>query len=454
MTPDIWTQLKNEIHNKLVTYEYVDATDFIVGLMRVGKNPEELSNELQSLVGSDYDPNVTQWFYDRKRALENPEIQKPTEPTKTIAQPETPKDAENEKIISKSQQGIDVQPAAEASDKDVAVEQNAPSKSIKLNKDSRIFSKAIGSALNLTPERSSRERFTQERRRERSRSPSPDPKRPRTMLRDDRHKNEESKSNDVFSRLGGSSSTKEVRPSVFDRLGTVNDVPAPKEENTKSQRCKYWPTCKNGEDCPFFHPTTVCPDFPNCPNKPNECMFIHPETHKKPATMIQPQFPAKLPYPCKFFPYCNNPVCPYIHPIPQQAYYMQSHSYGQRVPVPCKNGDDCTRPNCHFLHPKDPNPFAEIICKYDGACTRPNCLYKHTKENPKNKVLISKPDTTNRQFSVPEDQIEERIIVGESADIIKPETQQQERIKPTQPNETNGGMSSSMELDADAVTDA
>ncbi|CAO3686140.1 unnamed protein product [Rhizopus microsporus] len=435
MTPDIWTQLKNEIHNKLVTYEYVDATDntlsdFIVGLMRVGKNPEELSNELQSLVGSDY------------------------EPTKTIAQPETPKDAENEKIISKSQQGIDVQPAAEASDKDVAVEQNAPSKSIKLNKDSRIFSKAIGSALNLTPERSSRERFTQERRRERSRSPSPDPKRPRTMLRDDRHKNEESKSNDVFSRLGGSSSTKEVRPSVFDRLGTVNDVPAPKEENTKSQRCKYWPTCKNGEDCPFFHPTTVCPDFPNCPNKPNECMFIHPETHKKPATMIQPQFPAKLPYPCKFFPYCNNPVCPYIHPIPQQAYYMQSHSYGQRVPVPCKNGDDCTRPNCHFLHPKDPNPFAEIICKYDGACTRPNCLYKHTKENPKNKVLISKPDTTNRQFSVPEDQIEERIIVGESADIIKPETQQQERIKPTQPNETNGGMSSSMELDADAVTDA
>lgn len=55
---------------------------------------------------------------------------------------------------------------------------------------------------------------------------------------------------------------------------------------------------------------------------------------------------------------------------------------------------------------------------------------------------------------MPEDQIEERIIVGESADIIKPETQQQERIKPTQPNETNGGMSSSMELDADAVTDA
>lgn len=223
------------------------------------------------------DPNVTQWFYDRKRALENPEIQKPTEPTKTIAQPETPKDAENEKIISKSQQEIDVQPAADASDKDVAAEQNAPSKSIKLNKDSRIFSKAIGSALNLAPERSSRERFTQERRRERSQSPSPDPKRPRTMLRDDSHKNEESRSNDVFSRLGGSSSTKEgkcgkwqiicrhkvliivVRLSVFDRLGTVNDVPTPKEENTKSQRCKYWPTCKNGEDCPFFHPTTVCP---------------------------------------------------------------------------------------------------------------------------------------------------------------------------------------------------
>lgn len=42
-----------------------------------------------------------------------------------------------------------------------------------------------------------------------------------------------------------------------------------------------------------------------------------------------------------------------------------------------------------------------------------------------------------RQFSVPEDQIEERVIVGESADIIKPE-------------ETSGNM----ELDDDVVTDA
>lgn len=95
-------------------------------------------------------------------------------------------------------------------------------------------------------------------------------------------------------------------------------------------------------------------------------MFIHPEV-AKPAIM-QPQI-KKLPVPCKFFPYCTNPMCPFIHPVPtHQPYFMQAKpsfaTTGQRVQIPCKNGDACTRPDCHFLHPKDPNPQAEVVVSY------------------------------------------------------------------------------------------
>lgn len=106
-------------------------------------------------------------------------------------------------------------------------------------------------------------------------------------------------------------------------------------------------------------------DFPNCPKKASECTFIHPETEKPAVQQPAPPAVAQIPIPCKFFPYCSNPVCPYIHPMmPPQSFYMQQSPYGAgayKVQVPCKNGDACTRPDCHFIHPKDPNPQSEII---------------------------------------------------------------------------------------------
>lgn len=90
-------------------------------------------------------------------------------------------------------------------------------------------------------------------------------------------------------------------------------------------------------------------------------MFIHPEIAKP----VMPQQIKKLAVPCKFFPYCSNPACPFVHPVTAQPYYMQPKpsftATGQRLQIPCKNADSCTRPDCHFLHPKDPNPQTEII---------------------------------------------------------------------------------------------
>ncbi|KAI8348030.1 hypothetical protein EDC96DRAFT_313110 [Choanephora cucurbitarum] len=400
MNNEKWELLQNEIHTKCVTYDYIDATDstlseFIVNLVQVGKSPEEVDQELSSLVGSDYDPNVTRWIFTRKQELENSLTTQQSEPQPEPKQDEQP------------------------------METSEPPKN-------RIFSRALGRALNNDSRSEPSRRYQSSRREDRSRSRSPI--RSSTRYERDNHRytserrhdtRDSQRSGDVFSRVGPQENSQSDRPSVFDRLGGSKPVVIPPrslDEPKKKERCKYWPACKNGKECPFFHPTKMCPDFPNCPKKASECTFIHPETSQP---VIQPPVMNKLPIPCKFFPYCNNPVCPYVHPIvapQQQAFFMQAQSSftQQRVQVPCKNGDACTRPDCHFLHPKDPNPLAEVICKYDGACTRPNCFYKHTKENnAQSKVFANRQiDTSSRQFSVPEDQVDERITVGQSADLI------------------------------------
>ena len=29
-------------------------------------------------------------------------------------------------------------------------------------------------------------------------------------------------------------------------------------KNVQAEKCKFWPDCKNGDDCPFYHPTVTC----------------------------------------------------------------------------------------------------------------------------------------------------------------------------------------------------
>ena len=29
-------------------------------------------------------------------------------------------------------------------------------------------------------------------------------------------------------------------------------------QNKMAERCKFWPNCKNGDTCPFHHPTVPC----------------------------------------------------------------------------------------------------------------------------------------------------------------------------------------------------
>ncbi|KAG0162809.1 hypothetical protein DFQ28_000740 [Apophysomyces sp. BC1034] len=401
MLPQDWDTLKEEVHAKCIAYDYIDPNDrtlseFIINLVQVGKLQDQLNEELQELVGSDYDRNLTEWIFTRIKELESP----------------APMEAEPE---PKPQHGL-------SEPMDIAPKTARP------ERKNRIFAQALeGVAKNAESPPASLSRPSSpppRRRMDRSRSRSPERRRERPSYRNrEPAPAAESANDNVFSRLGNASrlqSGQEERTSVFNRLGSTK--PRTVGDTTMPERCKYWPSCKNGEACTYFHPKTVCPDFPHCPKPARECMFIHPETPKKAAP--EPAAPApvavafaKSPIPCRFFPFCSNPMCPFLHPT--QPMHVQT----RRLAVPCNNGDQCTRPGCHFMHPKDASALSETPCKFDGACTRPGCFYKHTVPPGtvhQNKTLIVKdqPSMSGRQFSVP-DQDVERIVVGESADIIR-----------------------------------
>ncbi|KAH9377727.1 hypothetical protein HPB48_015877 [Haemaphysalis longicornis] len=118
------------------------------------------------------------------------------------------------------------------------------------------------------------------------------------------------------------------------------------------EKCRYWPACKNGDRCPFHHPSVPCKAFPKC-KFGDRCLFIHPNckydafckrkdcpfTHASRRTFAPgpPPPPAALSSPpvqqCKFFPHCTNLKCPFFHP------------------KPCKFGAKCQSATCPYTHP-------------------------------------------------------------------------------------------------------
>ncbi|XP_043929834.1 zinc finger CCCH domain-containing protein 14 isoform X2 [Protopterus annectens] len=130
----------------------------------------------------------------------------------------------------------------------------------------------------------------------------------------------------------------------------MEDVSDEAKRQKLSERCRYWPACKNGDSCIYHHPTTPCKTFPKC-KFADKCLFIHPN--------------------CKYDAKCTRPDCPYTHasrrvPPPQPAVPVP-------VPIPdtavCKFFPDCKNMNCSFYHPKH--------CRFSTQCKRPDCLFYH-----------------------------------------------------------------------------
>ncbi|NWS99089.1 ZC3HE protein, partial [Mionectes macconnelli] len=119
------------------------------------------------------------------------------------------------------------------------------------------------------------------------------------------------------------------------------------------ERCKYWPACKNGDECVYHHPTLPCKAFPNC-KFADKCLFIHPN--------------------CKYDAKCTKPDCPYTH-----ASRRTPHPSPKPAPLPtlpissssplCKFFPACKKMECPFYHPKH--------CRFNTQCTRPDCTFYH-----------------------------------------------------------------------------
>ncbi|NXM31949.1 ZC3HE protein, partial [Oxyruncus cristatus] len=119
------------------------------------------------------------------------------------------------------------------------------------------------------------------------------------------------------------------------------------------ERCKYWPACKNGDECVYHHPTLPCKVFPNC-KYADKCLFIHPN--------------------CKYDAKCTKPDCPYTH-----ASRRTPHPSPKPAPLPtlpissssplCKFFPACKKMECPFYHPKH--------CRFNTQCTRPDCTFYH-----------------------------------------------------------------------------
>ncbi|KAM4666983.1 zinc finger CCCH domain-containing protein 14 isoform 4-T4 [Amazona ochrocephala] len=119
------------------------------------------------------------------------------------------------------------------------------------------------------------------------------------------------------------------------------------------ERCKYWPACKNGDECVFHHPTLPCRVFPNC-RFADKCLFIHPN--------------------CKYDAKCTKPDCPYTHAsrrlphMPPKPAPLPTPSIPSSSPL-CKFFPACKKMECPFYHPKH--------CRFNTQCTRPDCTFYH-----------------------------------------------------------------------------
>ncbi|XP_040083445.1 zinc finger CCCH domain-containing protein 14 isoform X4 [Oryx dammah] len=117
------------------------------------------------------------------------------------------------------------------------------------------------------------------------------------------------------------------------------------------ERCKYWPACKNGDECAYHHPVSPCKAFPNC-KFAEKCLFVHPN--------------------CKYDAKCTKPDCPFTHmsrrtpglpPKPATAAAPPSSSQL------CRYFPACKKMECPFYHPKH--------CRFNTQCTRPDCAFYH-----------------------------------------------------------------------------
>ncbi|XP_057638617.1 zinc finger CCCH domain-containing protein 14 isoform X7 [Chionomys nivalis] len=131
----------------------------------------------------------------------------------------------------------------------------------------------------------------------------------------------------------------------------MTDLSVAQKPEKLLERCKYWPACKNGDECVYHHPISPCKAFPNC-KFAEKCLFVHPN--------------------CKYDAKCTKADCPFTH-ISRRVPVLTSKPVSS--PAPSSNGQlcryfpACKKMECPFYHPKH--------CRFNTQCTRPDCTFYH-----------------------------------------------------------------------------
>lgn len=172
------------------------------------------------------------------------------------------------------------------------------------------------------------------------------------------------------------------------------------QQNTGIALCKFGSQCSN-QKCPFGHPTPAnedakvttiewCPENLSCSNA--QCPKAHSSASKVKAfskaggAAGQPEKSLDA---CKFGQSCTNRYCKFRH---------------AKTATLCREGENCTRIDCIFSHPINED------CRFGEGCKNPKCLFKH----PNGKASVAPVQnltwtakTNERQFAVPEDEVQE-----------------------------------------------
>ncbi|XP_026885927.2 zinc finger CCCH domain-containing protein 14 isoform X3 [Electrophorus electricus] len=113
------------------------------------------------------------------------------------------------------------------------------------------------------------------------------------------------------------------------------------------ERCKFWPACKSGDECPYHHPKAQCKTFPSCVFG-DKCLFIHPN--------------------CKYDAKCSKPDCPYTH-VSRRTLRQPARPVPAVPSSVCRFFPDCKKVDCTFYHPKP--------CRFAAHCKRAGCTFYH-----------------------------------------------------------------------------
>lgn len=162
---------------------------------------------------------------------------------------------------------------------------------------------------------------------------------------------------------------------------------------SRANRCPDFPNCPKGRDCDKAHPTRPCFAFPDCPNPPGTCNYLHPGEDDELIAELERRKAANqekraLRAPgggialCKFGAVCQREECPFAHPTPANAAAKVLEL------VWCPSGKECVDEGCSKLHPlpgytppakKAYEPVERTLeqCKYGANCTARNCPKRH-----------------------------------------------------------------------------